>query len=71
MAYDPNRDTCATCIYFTVDPDEDDTGACHRMPPSYIARLHIWDFAAVTADNSCGEFDSAISDDHANPKNCH
>lgn len=71
MAYDPKRDACATCLHFTADPDDQESGECHRFPPSYIARLHMWDFAAVTADNTCGEFDSLISDDHANTKNCH
>lgn len=65
MAYDPKRDTCANCIHFEADPeDAEEAGACHRYPPSYIPRLHIWDFAAVVADNTCGEFDSLISDDH-------
>lgn len=68
MAYDPNRDTCATCVYYT--PDDDEAGECHRMPPSYIARLHVWGFASITPENSCGEFESLISDDHAH-KSCH
>lgn len=62
MSINPARDSCATCVHF--HPDGDD-GECHRMPPSYIARLHVWAFAAVTPDNVCGEFDSLISDDHA------
>ena len=69
MAYDPARDTCASCI-FHVPGDEDDPGECHRLPPSYIARLHVWSFASVTPDNSCGEHDSIISDDHAHPAHC-
>lgn len=71
MAYDPHRDTCATCLHFEADPEDPESGSCHRFPPSYIARLHIWDFAAVMADITCGEFDSLISDDHANSKNTH
>ncbi len=70
MAYDPKRDTCATCIHFTLDEDGE-SGECHRMPPSYVARRHLWDFAAVTPDNTCGEFDSIISDDHDHQKNSH
>lgn len=71
MAYDPKRDSCATCIHFVPEEDEPDSGECHRLPPSYIARTHTWSFAAVTGDNTCGEFDSLISDDHANNQNRH
>lgn len=71
MAYDPKRDVCATCIHFVASEEDEDVGACHRHPPSYIPRQHIWDFAAVTADNTCGEFDSLISDDHAPSQNRH
>lgn len=69
MSYDPALDTCATCRYFLST--EDGEGECHRMPPSYIPMQHQWTFASVTAENSCGEFHSLISDDHAPKANCH
>ena len=71
MAYDPKRDTCASCIHFNPDPEEPSGGYCHRMPPSYVARYHLWDFAAVVADNTCGEHVSLISDDHAHQTYSH
>lgn len=71
MAYSPKRDTCETCLYFIANEKEGENGECHRNPPSYIARQHLWDFASVDPNNTCGEFDSTISDDHVEPKNCH
>lgn len=73
MAYDPNRDICANCLHFVVsdNEDEEEPGLCRRFPPSYIPRAHEWAFASVTADNTCGEFDSLISDDYATPTHRH
>lgn len=70
MAYDPNRDSCATCIYFIADPEDPSAGDCRRYPPVYQARLHVCAFVTVTAENTCGEFDSLLSDDHAK-SHCH
>lgn len=69
MAYAPDRDSCANCLHFVIDSEDEGSGECRRYPPIYMARAHTCAFVTVAAANVCGEFDSLISDDHA--KNCH
>lgn len=72
MAYDPSRDSCANCIHFTQDVVDEEIGECHRYPSTYIQRQHIWSFAVVTANNTCGEFAATLPPiEEYDPKNRH
>lgn len=67
MAYDPSRDTCATCLAYVAD--QPDQGECHFNPPVHTPRDNGWAFPGVTADNTCFRH-IPIFPDH-DQKTCH